>query len=166
MHDTERSALWCDYYIVINVYRFHIFLQKFGHYKMQDAIDTSDHTSPHHTQSSSSSLPHNHHHHHHYHHTPSTMAPHTVTSATPVSQSQTVKEETRTWSTGGEKDSQAPEAEYVNSRCVVFTYFKGEINKVGLPSFTGQSICGHTHDPDRTRLDRASWSGQAKRKLY
>ncbi|XP_072018655.1 transcription cofactor vestigial-like protein 3 [Amphiura filiformis] len=128
-----QSAYHHQPYQPYSFYQRH-FSQKFGHYKMQDSIESPvDYTSPHHTQSTPSSLTHSHHH-HHYHHSPPTMAPHTVTSATPVSQS-AVKEEDRT-SSGDEKDTQAPEAEYLNSRCVLFTYYTGEINKVVDDHFT------------------------------
>ncbi|XP_033635714.1 transcription cofactor vestigial-like protein 2 isoform X2 [Asterias rubens] len=107
------------------------FTQKYGHYKMQEPPDHEASSYTPHTQSVApststspgghSTLYHPHQHHHHNSHNSSPVNgvshPHQLS----------VKEEDK--STGSDAECTV-EAEYINSRCVLFTYYTGELNKV------------------------------------
>ncbi|XP_022100443.1 transcription cofactor vestigial-like protein 2 isoform X2 [Acanthaster planci] len=105
------------------------FTQKFGHYKMQEPPDHDPSYTPH-TQSVppatststgySSSLYHHHHALHSHHGSP-------PANASGLPHQASVKKEDKPTV---EEAEPTVEAEYINSRCVLFTYYTGELNKV------------------------------------
>ncbi|XP_041461694.1 transcription cofactor vestigial-like protein 2 [Lytechinus variegatus] len=145
------------------------FAQKFGHYKMQEAmgldsaVDYSSTSSHHHPTSHTPSLSAfstttNPHHHHFHHHPAAATATHytghgsvgshgsgvsagsvqghsghsslhsTPSSLATPSSALGVKEEEESGN-ASDKDP-APEADYVNSRCVIFTFYSGDLDKI------------------------------------
>ncbi|XP_038078540.1 transcription cofactor vestigial-like protein 2 isoform X2 [Patiria miniata] len=133
------------------------FTQKFGHYKMQEPPDHETNYTPH-TQSvppatSTSPYHHPHHHHHHHHHS----SPTTGNSSANPHQSSVKKEDKPTVDEG----EPTVEAEYVNSRCVLFTYYAGELNKVVDEHFS-RALSQPSSFPSDGRVGVSTGDGQDK----